>query len=648
MSLPISFHIAGRRAVLVGGGSAALRKAAALLEAGASLRVVAPEICAELRELLARAGAQAIERPYEAADLDGAVFAVAATGADEVNACVVADARARGVLVCDAANPQRGDATMQAVVRVGDLTFSVDTGGASPSFAQRIARELRERFGEGYAMAAKTLARMRVYVKTVLPAAQRAGVMRALAELPIERLATMTPTDAEHEVESAIERLRGDAHAQPTRSVICASRASALAMTQTRIVAARLARAGVATSILNVTTTGDRVQDRSLVSIGAESLFVKELELALRERRADYAVHSCKDLPSTLPEDLHLAAICTREDPRDAFCSERYEDFWILPPGSRVGTSSLRRQAQLAALRPDLTYADIRGNVDTRLRKLREGDYDAIVLALAGLRRLGIGARYTVPFPVEQLVPAVGQGALAVETRAGDWLERVLRDALNDAPAELAVRCERAALRTLQGGCQAPIGIHATLSGEQLEVHGTVASLDGTRLVAARHAAAVREVEEAQAAGEELAALLLARGAQAILDECPRPATRPLAGRLVVLPRTQERPSRIAAALRTDGAEVLEVRAGEDLQDALARRVPDMIVFPSSGSVQAAAQYLLEVRRLDRRPAIAAMGPASSAAAHAAGFVPDVVAPDAEIDALVGAVREHFMERTGL
>lgn len=430
--------------------------------------------------------------------------------------------------------------------------------------------------------------------------------------------------------------------------LICASRASALAMTQTRAVAAKLARFGIATEILNVTTTGDRVQDRSLVAIGSESLFVKELELALRDGRANYAVHSCKDLPTTLPEDMRIAAISSREDPRDAFCSERYPSFASLPPGARVGTSSLRRRAQLAALRGDLQYVDVRGNVDTRLRKLREGQYDAIVLASAGMRRLGVRAAHTVPFEATEIVPAVAQGALAVETLAdAPQIAQRIREAINDEAAERAVLCERAALRTLQGGCQAPIGIHAHWNDSNLVVDGVIASLDGKSVIRDRRAAAVTDVASAETLGVELAHALLAAGASQILALSPRPQALPLSGKVVVLPRTHERASRIAAALRADGAEVVEVRNGDPEASDLGARVPDVIVFPSSAAVNAAAAYLHRVHRYERRPAVAAMGPASSAAAHAAGFTPDVVAPEAEIDALVGALRAHLLSKDG-
>ncbi len=641
MAFPITLHPRGRRALVVGGGPVALRKTIALLDGGAAVRVVAPTVSSELRLLLERGGAELIERAYTAEDLAGIFLAIAATEDASVNERVVADARARGTLACDATQPERGDFTMQSVVRVGSLTFTIDTGGSAPAFAKRLSREVRERFGEGYDTAAKTLARMRVYVKAVLPPEERGDVLRALAELPIEALATMNPAQAEHEVEETIERARGIRTTHSTASATCASRSSALAMIQTRAVAAGLARHGIATTILKVSTTGDRVQDRSLAAIGSDSLFVKELELALRDGRAGYAVHSAKDLPSELPDDMQLAAISQRADPRDAFCSERFESFASLPPGARVGTSSLRRRAQLAALRGDLAYVDIRGNVDTRLRKLRAGDYDAIVLAVAGLNRLHASARHTVPFDVEHVVPAVGQGALAVETRANcGGLAARLRAAINDSASELAVVCERAALHRLQGGCQAPIGIHARFFHEMLVVHGAIAAVDGSRIVRGERSAIVSSIETARDLGIALADLLHEGGAASILALCPRAVVLPLAGKLIVLGRTQDRVSGIAAALRADGAEVIELRSG----DAAPVRVPDVLVFPSSGSVGATSALLAELHRAGTRPTVAAMGPQSSAAALAAGFAPDLVAPEAGTDALVGIVRSHLLE----
>jgi hydroxymethylbilane synthase len=615
--LPIAVHPNGRRAVIVGGGDVALRKAETLAAAGFQLAVVAPAIDARLRASLEAAGGLTVERAYAAGDLDGALVAIAGTNDDAANARVVDDARSAGILVCDAASPERGDFTMPATVRTGDLTFTVDTGGGAPAFSKRVAREIALAFGPEYAGASRTLARMRTYVKTILPAGERANVLRALAELPVDALAAMNPIQSDDAVEATIEKLRDATDSRRTSAVVCASRASALAMTQTRAVAARIAERGTATTILEVKTTGDRITDRPIAELGNVNVFVTELEAALREERADYAVHSCKDLPSELAGDMQIAAFSTREDPRDAFCSERFPTFESLPAGARVGTSSPRRECQLAALRPDLRYEPIRGNVDTRLRKLRDGEFDAIVLAMAGLNRLRIRATHTVPFPAETLVPAVGQGALAIEVRAGDdTLAAILRDAVNDEASEWCVRCERAALRELRMGCNAPVGIHATLDGDTLVVSGAYAL--PSEIARVRLERVAGSPEEAEELGSELGRDL-AR------------IVAPMAGAVVVIPRTQERASRIAAALRAKGAEVIELRPG----DAGPERAPDILIFPSSGSVAAAQTYLARLQRAERKPRVLAMGPESSEAARAAGFPPDAVTPEASIDSLV-------------
>ncbi|HKU81029.1 MAG TPA: hydroxymethylbilane synthase, partial [Candidatus Tumulicola sp.] len=439
----------------------------------------------------------------------------------------------------------------------------------------------------------------------------------------VAELAAMNSSQAEHAVDDSIAGLAPTA--PPTRSVVCASRASALAMTQTRAVAASLARRGIATTILTVTTAGDRDRTRRIEALGTTNVFVTELETALREGRADYAVHSCKDLPSDLAAGMELAAVSAREDPRDAFCSERYAAFDALPPGGVVGTSSPRRRLQLQALRPDLHYEEIRGNVDTRLRKLREGRYDAIVLAMAGLNRLDLRARHTVAFDTATLVPAVGQGALAIEVRAGnEFLAAELRAAVNDPVAERCVLCERAALRALRAGCSAPIGIYATLRGASVVAAGVRALPDGTILRCELERPAETHAQ-AEAAGIELAAGLM-------------PPLRPLA----VLARTRPGPGRIAEALRACGIEVREVRAGDDGAD-LAERSPDMLLFPSSGSVGAAEAFLRRLRTLPGpRPWVAAMGAQSRRAAAAAGFEPEAVSESASIEAFVRLVCDRI------
>jgi hydroxymethylbilane synthase len=409
---------------------------------------------------------------------------------------------------------------------------------------------------------------------------------------------------------------------------------------------AKLAVGGIASTILHVSTKGDRVQDRSLDALDADGVFVKELEAALRERHADYAVHSCKDLPSILPEDMLLAAIGAREDPRDAFCSEHHASFDALPKGSVVGTSSPRRKAQLQALRPDLRYAVIRGNVDTRLRKLREGSYDAIILAMAGLNRLGLRARHTVPLDTEMIIPAAGQGALAVECRADDRdLAAALHTALTDPHTEIAVRAERAFLRRLHAGCQAPVGAYATYDGKTLTLHGVIAESDGSRVIRASKSAKpamtrAQKEPHAESIGEELAAELLSQGGAEILafDE-----QSPLRGILILLPRTQDRVGKIAPALRGIGASVIEVAGGEEAMKLTEDRDPDLLLFPSSGSVPAIASYLVHLRTRRTRLIVAAMGEASASAATAHGFPPHIVAPEPSIPMLLQSVTEYLL-----
>lgn len=643
---PIILALAERRVIVVGGGAVAERKVRALREAGALVTVISPELTPELQALAGRGVVAWENRLFAFGDCAGAALAFAATDDTGINAAVVVDARKHGVLVNDAGDAARGDFTTPAVHRSGSLTVSVDSGGLAPSFTARIRDELAVQFDARYARAAATLGALRARVLAVVPIESRAAVMRHFSERDIDDLATMPPGAVEHEVERAVDTLGGVRPSDLT-TLTCASRASALAMWQTRMIMARLAGGGIPSTVLNITTKGDAVQDRSLAAIGdgnGDGVFVKELELALREHRADYAVHSCKDLPSTLPDDMALAAITQREDPRDAFCSERYASFDALPAGARVGTSSPRRRAQLRALRPDLVFDDVRGNIDTRLRKLRDGEYDAIVLAAAGMKRLGLSATYTVPFALDVLVPSVAQGALAIETRDGDARSGRLRELLNDAHTEVAVRAERAFLRTLRGGCQAPVGAHATYDGTFLQMHAVIAAADGSSLLRGERRLAVSAAEDAEAVGIGLASELFAAGGDALLAQASGKGASGLAGALFLLPRTQERPSRIAAALRDAGAEVVEAVDGDAAAAALAGRTPTAVLFPSSGSVGAIGSFLAE--RHSRRPIVAAMGPQSAAAAAAAGWPADVIASEADVPGFVHTVTHYVLEHT--
>jgi hydroxymethylbilane synthase len=625
-SLSLSLRVSGRRAVVVGGGTVALRKCATLLAAGAGVLVIAPTIAARLRALAAQSLAFE-ERAYRSGDLEGAFLVIAATDDDAVNATVVADARAVQAIVINAGAGERGDASMPATIAVGDITIAVDSGGSAPAFAKRIAREAGEWFGPDYAAAARVMAHARTYAKIALAPEHRSPVMQALANRPVAELSAMTPIDIENEIEDEVEHIvNGDTPPVQTNKVICASRASALAMTQTRMVAAKLALNGIATEICTVTTTGDRVTDRPIAALGSENVFVTELEHALRDGRADYAVHSCKDLPSTLTDGMQLVAITEREDARDAFCSERYASFEELPAGARVGTSSPRRRAQLRALRADLRYDEMRGNVDTRLRKLRDGEYDAIVLAMAGLNRLKTCATHTVAFDADRIVPAAAQGALAVETLAGSSIAGALRAALNHDESERCISAERAALAELHAGCTAPIGVHARANGAQMTIEIAFAIDDPSGVQ-------IERVRETGAVETLAAALALGRSTAARLREA-----LPLAGRTVAVPRTQERASELAAALRRLGANVVEVGSG-DTSDG---RALDAIAFPSSGSVEAAGAFLAS---LPNRPTIVAMGPQSTQAARDAGWTPDATAPEATIASLVGLVRSSLEGR---
>ncbi|MCX6631110.1 MAG: hydroxymethylbilane synthase [Candidatus Solibacter sp.] len=290
--------------------------------------------------------------------------------------------------------------------------------------------------------------------------------------------------------------------------LVIASRGSQLALWQARWVASQLSAASHECRIEIIKTTGDKITDVPLSKVGTKGLFTKEIEEALLDGRAHLAVHSLKDLPTELPEGLVLAAVPEREDPRDAVVGRKLID---LPLGAKVGTSSLRRAAQLRQLRPDLQVESVRGNLDTRLRKLDEGQYDAILLAAAGLKRLGWGDRIAEILAPEQMCPAVGQGALAIETRAG--FEGV---ALLDHPdSHIAVLAERGVLGALGGGCQVPIGAYATVAQGRVHILAIVAAPDGTQVIRAEADGAATEASQI---GARLAAVLLDRGARKILE----------------------------------------------------------------------------------------------------------------------------------
>ncbi|MGW8228648.1 MAG: hydroxymethylbilane synthase [Gammaproteobacteria bacterium] len=267
--------------------------------------------------------------------------------------------------------------------------------------------------------------------------------------------------------------------------------------------------------LVKMTTQGDKILDTPLAKVGGKGLFVKELEAGLLSGDADIAVHSMKDVPVELPEGLHLSVICPREDPRDAFVSNEYASFASLPKGARLGTSSLRRQCQLAAQRPDLNIIDLRGNVNTRLQKLDAGDYDAIILAAAGLKRLGMQTRITETLSPEVSLPAIGQGAVGIECRVNDdWVNDLLAP-LNDRDTAIRVRAERALNHRLQGGCQVPIAGYAELAHGVILLRGLVGTVDGSKII---HGEIAGQPEDAEYLGRVLAEDLLTRGADEILE----------------------------------------------------------------------------------------------------------------------------------
>lgn len=300
-----------------------------------------------------------------------------------------------------------------------------------------------------------------------------------------------------------------------------ATRKSPLALWQSEHAAERLraAHPGVRVELVPMSTRGDEVLDRSLAAIGGKGLFLKELELAMQRGEADCAVHSLKDVPMELEPGFALPAILPRADPADAFVSNRFASVAELPQGARVGTSSLRRQAQLRALRPDLQLLDLRGNVNTRLAKLDAGDYEAIVLACAGLQRLGFESRIRARLDAPEWLPAPAQGAIAVECRDGAPELHALFAALDDPPTRRRVEAERAMNRALHGSCHVPVAAFAQLQGERLQLHGLVGSASDGHCVRAQG-----EGDDAEVLGRTVAAQLLALGADRILAERPTTA----------------------------------------------------------------------------------------------------------------------------
>lgn len=303
------------------------------------------------------------------------------------------------------------------------------------------------------------------------------------------------------------------------QKLVVGTRSSQLALWQADFVIGELAKKYPELVVEKrlMTTKGDKILNAPLAKIGGKGLFTKELETAMLEGEIDIAVHSLKDMPVVVPEGLVITAITQRADPGDAFVSHKYESFQQLPAGAKVGTSSLRRKAQLLHARPDLQIEDLRGNVNTRLRKMEEENFDGIILACAGLKRLGFGDKIRQVLPQTMCLPAVGQGALAIECRQADKETRELLEFLNDRCTRLCTDAERGFLATVEGGCQVPVGVHAVSAEAGIRVEAVIASLDGSTLLRDALEAEVKDAQEARAVGVNLAEKLLARGGREIL-----------------------------------------------------------------------------------------------------------------------------------
>ena len=315
--------------------------------------------------------------------------------------------------------------------------------------------------------------------------------------------------------------------------VVIGTRASKLALWQAEWVKSELERMnpGLKVELNKIKTTGDKILDVPLAKVGGKGLFVKEIEEALLRGEADLAVHSMKDVPTEFPEGLHLAVICEREDPRDAFIAPvqgsafKVQSFGQLPAGAALGTSSLRRSSQLLSIRPDLRIVQLRGNLETRFRKLDEGQFDAMILAAAGVKRLGWAQRITEIIDPSVSLPAIGQGAIGIECRTGDGFINSLISSLNHKETSICVRAERALLKRLQGGCQVPIAAHAVIRAGRLVMDGLVGSVTGDRIIK-EHLEG--NIEDAETIGITLGEKLLSMGADKILAEVYGSEVRPV------------------------------------------------------------------------------------------------------------------------
>ncbi len=405
------------------------------------------------------------------------------------------------------------------------------------------------------------------------------------------------------------------------RSIRIATRNSPLALWQANYVKQRLEEShnGLDVQIVGMTTKGDQLLDRSLVAVGGKGLFLKELEVSLLNNETDIAVHSMKDVPVDLPQGLEISVLCEREDPRDAFISNTFQNLYALPAGARVGTSSLRRIAQLKNAFPDVQFLELRGNVNTRLRKLDEGDYDAIILATAGLKRLGFENRIKQFITPELCLPAVGQGIVGIECRSNDDAVKELLAPLHNVESEIALAAERSMNAALEGGCQVPVAGYAEINNGKLNLRGLVGRVDGSQLLQAQEVATKLTLIESEALGQKLATELLKQGAADILQSVYRepPVLDKVQKTVVILTRQNRYLGNTAAILqRLDfqpaHVPTLDITAIEDESiDAVFSELDGFtdVVFVSRNSVEIGMRQLHKSGGLPEKVRVMAVGP---------------------------------------
>jgi len=507
---PVFLRLEGRPCVVIGGGKVAARKVQALLEAGARVRVIAPALCPALEALRSAEDLVYEPRPYQAGDLRGACLAFAATGEPAINAAVFAEAERLAIPVNAVDDPAHCTFLVPSRIERPPVAIAVSTGGASPALARHLREVISQAVPAWYGDLAALLGRLRPEVMGSRPPGEREHLWEALLQGEVPQLLAEGKPD---EAEACARRLLGLSNSVHAPLVI-GTRGSRLALVQAKWVADRLEEHGVAARLQIIRTQGDG--GTAPLETGAPDLFVREIEHALLAGEIGVAVHSLKDLPTGERPGLAIAAIPEREDPRDCLVAAEEQGIDDLAPGSLVATSSPRRRAQLRACRPDLKFVPVRGNVDTRLAKLERGDFQALVVAMAALRRLGL-SDVGRPLPYEVCLPAPGQGALALQVRADDEPVVALLKTLDHAPSRLAVTAERGLLARLGGGCAVPVSALATVDADRMLLRANVAEPEGCRVLWEQ---VEGPAERPEPLADELAGRLLAAGASTILEAC--------------------------------------------------------------------------------------------------------------------------------